>query len=42
VPAFALNCDIATPMALQGGAVYAVDLFADVLVRKDGVSPDLS
>jgi hypothetical protein len=38
VPAFALNCDIATPMALKDSAVYAVDLFADVLVRKDGVS----
>jgi hypothetical protein len=35
---FAVNCDIATPMRRRGNAVYAVDLFADVLVRADGVS----
>ncbi len=35
-PAFALNCDIATPMRLHHGAVHGVDLFADVLVRADG------
>lgn len=37
-PAFAFNCDIATPMVTHAGAVYAVDLYADVLVREDGVS----
>jgi hypothetical protein len=35
---FAVNCDIATPMRRRGYAVYAVDLFADVLVRADGVT----
>ncbi|MDR2986661.1 MAG: DUF402 domain-containing protein [Nocardiopsaceae bacterium] len=35
---FAFNCDIATPMRIQDNAVYAVDLFADVLVRADGVT----
>jgi hypothetical protein len=35
---FAFNCDIATPMRRCGGAVFAVDLFADVLVRADGVT----
>jgi hypothetical protein len=35
---FAFNCDIATPMRRQHGAVYAVDLFADVLVQADGVT----
>ena len=35
---FAFNCDIATPMRRRGGAVFAVDLFADVLVRADGVT----
>ena len=35
---FAVNRDIATPMRRCGGAVYAVDLFADVPVRADGVS----
>jgi hypothetical protein len=34
---FAFNCDIATPMRRRDRAVYAVDLFADVLVRADGV-----
>jgi hypothetical protein len=34
---FTFNCDIATPMHRQDGAIYAVDLFADVLVRADGV-----
>ncbi|WP_433055471.1 DUF402 domain-containing protein [Dactylosporangium sp. CS-033363] len=37
-PAFAFNCDVATPMVVRGDSVYAVDLFADVLVRADGVS----
>lgn len=37
-PAFAFNCDIATPMQRAGGDVFAVDLFADVLVRADGRS----
>ncbi|WP_433213704.1 hypothetical protein ACQP00_02465 [Dactylosporangium sp. CS-047395] len=37
-PAFAFNCDVATPMVVRGDAVHAVDLFADVLVRADGVS----
>jgi hypothetical protein len=32
---FAFNCDIATPMQADGDAVYAVDLFLDVLVRRD-------
>ena len=32
---FAFNCDIATPMHASGDAVYAVDLFLDVLVRRD-------
>lgn len=35
---FAFNCDVATPMRRQAHAVFAVDLFADVLVRADGVS----
>ncbi|MEV0391171.1 DUF402 domain-containing protein [Nonomuraea sp. NPDC050643] len=35
---FAFNCDIATPMRYEGDAVYAVDLFADILVRADGTS----
>ena len=34
---FAFNCDIATPMRRHGRTVYAVDLFADLLVRADGV-----
>jgi hypothetical protein len=33
---FALNCDVATPMRRGQDAVFAVDLFADVLVRADG------
>lgn len=33
---FAVNCDIATPMARIGDDVSAVDLFLDVLVRVDG------
>lgn len=33
---FAFNCDIATPAEIDGGEVYAVDLFIDVLVRQDG------
>lgn len=35
---FAFNCDIATPMRRRDNAVYAVDLFADVLVQADGVT----
>ena len=35
---FAFNCDVATPIRRRGRAVYAVDLFADVLVRADAVS----
>lgn len=35
VPTFAFNIDIATPMQRAGREVYAVDLFADVLVRAD-------
>jgi hypothetical protein len=38
---FAFNCDIATPMRCAGDAVYAVDLFADILVREDAVSYEL-
>jgi predicted RNA-binding protein associated with RNAse of E/G family len=37
-PPFAFNCDVATPMVTHGSAVYAVDLYADVLVAADGVS----
>ncbi len=41
-PAFAFNCDIATPMIRDGvaihAAMYAVDLCADVLVCKDGMT----
>jgi hypothetical protein len=35
---FAYNCDIATPVRRLDRAVYAVDLFADILVRADAVS----
>jgi hypothetical protein len=35
---YAFNCDVATPMRRRGNAVFAVDLFADVLVRADGTS----
>lgn len=35
---FAFNCDIATPMRREDDAVFAVDLFADVLVRADGIT----
>ncbi len=38
VPAFAFNCDIASPMIQDGDAIHAVDLFADVLVRDDGTT----
>lgn len=37
-PAFAFNCDIATPMMRDGDAILAVDLCADVLVRQDGTT----
>lgn len=35
-PEFAFNCDIATPMRREGNATFAIDLFVDVLVRRDG------
>ena len=35
---FAFNCDIATPMEREGDSPFAVDLFTDVLVRKDATS----
>jgi hypothetical protein len=35
---FAFNCDVATPMRRHHAAVYAVDLFADLLVRPDAIS----
>ena len=35
---FAFNCDIATPMRRGDAAVFAVDLFADVLVRADSIT----
>jgi ADP-ribose pyrophosphatase YjhB (NUDIX family) len=38
VPPFAFNCDIATPMVRHADAVFAVDLWLDVLVRGDGVT----
>jgi hypothetical protein len=38
VPPLAFNCDIATPMVRDGDAVFAVDLWLDVLVRGDGVT----
>jgi hypothetical protein len=38
VPPFAFNCDIATPMLRSGDAVFAVDLWLDVLVRRDGTT----
>jgi hypothetical protein len=38
VPPFAFNCDIATPMVRRGDAVFAVDLWLDVLVRDDGMT----
>ena len=37
-PAFAFNCDLATPMVRGGASVYAVDLELDVLVRADARS----
>jgi hypothetical protein len=37
-PAFCFNCDIATPMLRRGADTFAVDLFADVLVRADGTT----
>lgn len=33
---FCFNCDVSTPMLRRGDAVYAVDLWLDVLVRADG------
>jgi hypothetical protein len=38
VPPFAFNCDIATLMLRRGEAVFAVDLWLDVLVRQDGLT----
>jgi hypothetical protein len=38
VPPFTFNCDIATPMLRRDDAVFAVDLWLDVLVRRDGVT----
>jgi hypothetical protein len=38
VPPFTFNCDIATPMLRRRDAVFAVDLWLDVLVRCDGVT----
>ena len=35
---FAFNCDIATPMEREGNSIFAVDLFIDVLIRKDASS----
>jgi hypothetical protein len=35
---FAFNCDVATPMRRNRRAVFAVDLFADLLVRADAIS----
>lgn len=35
IPPFAVNCDIATPLVWHDGAAVAVDLFLDVLVRRD-------
>ena len=35
---FAFNCDVATPMLRDRDAAFAVDLFVDVLVRRDGVT----
>jgi hypothetical protein len=37
-PPFAFNCDIATPMERDGNSIYGVDLFIDVLVRRDASS----
>jgi hypothetical protein len=36
VPPFAFNCDISAPLLRRGDAVFAVDLWLDVLVREDG------
>jgi hypothetical protein len=41
VPAFAFNCDIATPMVRDTRSVLAVDLWLDVLVGADGVTCDV-
>lgn len=35
---FAVNCDIATPMRRRGHTVCEADLFAEVLLRPDGVT----
>jgi hypothetical protein len=35
---FAANCDTATPIERDGDATFGVDLFADVLIRADGMS----
>jgi hypothetical protein len=36
VPPFTFNCDISTPLLRRADAVLAVDLWLDVLVRRDG------
>lgn len=33
---YVVNCDIATPLRWTGSDAYAVDLFLDVMVRRDG------
>jgi hypothetical protein len=38
IPPVTFNCDIATPMLRRDDAVYAVDLWLDVLVGSDGVT----
>lgn len=38
---FTFNCDIATPLVRQGDAVLAVELFLDVLVRRDGITHEV-
>lgn len=38
---FTFNCDIATPMLRKDDAVYAVDLWLDVLVRGDGITHEV-
>jgi len=36
--AFCFNCDIVTPLVSDRNAVFAVDLWVDVLVRADGLT----
>lgn len=35
---FAFNCDIATPMERDANSIFGVDLFIDVLIRRDAAS----